>query len=201
MTDRRSAGRLAAELLVIFIGVSAAFFVENYRERQQEYEELDQAVDGIIFELGHYSERTGVHTRAALASVATWEVEDEAGRRAIPGYYIIPGALRPPAPAWETTVAAGTANLLEPTLRMDLGWYYIEFLGIHANHARHVEFTEREILPRARLGPDAFYGPDGEMLPEFRVHMELLVEFGEALDRMTRWADSLRSVLQDTRGR
>ena len=65
MTDRGGAGRHAAELLVIFIGVSAAFFVENYRERQQEYEELDQAVDGIVFELGHYSERTGVHARAA----------------------------------------------------------------------------------------------------------------------------------------
>lgn len=206
MSDMPRASRLrpvrfVAELIVIFVGVSSAFVVENYRERQRELEELDQAVDGIIFELGHYSTRTVVHAEGVTDAISRWQTEDAAGRRAIPGDYTIPGALRPPTPAWETTVASGTANLLEPSLRMDLGWFYNEFLGIHANHARHVEFSEQEILPRAVRGADAFYGPDGELLPEFVVHMELLSEFGTGLTRMARWADSLQAVLTRTRGR
>ncbi|MDH3732765.1 MAG: hypothetical protein OEU54_04490 [Gemmatimonadota bacterium] len=203
MSDPRGPrfGRSIAELFVIFVGVSAAFFVENYREGRQELQELEQAVDGLVFELGHYSERTLVHASAIERALGDWQAEDALGRRAIPGDYTIPGALRPPAPAWETTVASGTANLLEPTIRMELGWFYNEFLGIHDNHARQVEFSEREILPRATLGPDAFYGADGRVLPQFAVHMSLLEDFGTGLQRMARWADSLRNVLLETGGR
>lgn len=194
-------GRLAAELVVIFIGVSAAFFVENYRENRQELEELDQAVDGIIFELGHYAERTLVHADAIRSEISRWETEVAAGLKAIPADYTIPGALRPPSPAWETSVASGTANLLEPTIRMELGWYYNEFVGVHANHVRQVEFSEREIRPRLLIGPDAFYAPDGTLLPRFQVHMDLLGTFGDDLRMTARWADSLRNVLIETRGR
>lgn len=194
-------GRFVAELIVIFAGVSAAFFVENYRERQLDLEELDQAVDGLIFELGHYAGRTLVHADGIRQSLGDWQAEDALGRRAVPANYIISGALRPPAPAWETSVASGTANLIEPTLRMDLGWFYNEFIGIHSNHARQVEFSEREILPRAQRGADAFYGSDGRLLPEFAVHMDLLGEFETGLRQMARWADSLRAVLVETGGR
>lgn len=193
-------GRFGIELVVIFAGVSSAFFVENFRERRAQFEELDQAVDGLVFELGHFSERTVIHADAVIADIERWRREDAAGRRAIPGHYTIPGALRPPAPAWETAVASGTANMLEPTLRMDLGWFYNEFIGVHANHARQVEFSEREILPRIAQGSDAFYAPDG-LLPRFRVHMDLLETFANDLYTSARWADSLRSVLLETRGR
>jgi hypothetical protein len=200
-TERLPVGRLVAELFVIFIGVSAAFFVENFREHQRELEELDQAVDGIIFELQHYGTRTLVHAGEIEAALARWEAEDAAGRRAIPADYTISGALRPPAPAWETTVASGTANLLEPTIRMDLGWFYNEHIGVHANHARHVAFSEQEILPLILQGADSFYGANGDLLPQFRAHMELLRTFGEDLRRNARWADSLHEVLTETRGR
>jgi hypothetical protein len=142
-----------------------------------------------------------IHADAIIADIERWRREDAAGRRAIPGHYTITGALRPPAPAWETAVASGTANMLEPTLRMDLGWFYNEFIGVHANHARQVEFSEREILPRIEQGPDAFYGGDGRLLPRFRVHMDLLETFANDLYASARWGDSLRMVLLDTRGR
>jgi hypothetical protein len=198
---RRSAGRTLTELVVIFIGVSAAFFVENYREDRQELQELDEAVDAIVFELGHFSGRTVVHAEAIEDGIASWEVSTAEGVRPMPADYVIPGALRPPTPAWETTVASGTANRIEPTLLMDLGWFYNEFVGVHVNHQRQVAFSEREIQPRAELGADAFYGPDGHLLPEFRVHMRHQGVFAADLRRMARWADSLRTVLAETRGR
>ncbi|MDX1394726.1 MAG: hypothetical protein R3195_10045 [Gemmatimonadota bacterium] len=200
-TSRPGLGRSLAELVIIFVGVSAAFFVENYRDDRQDLQALDQAVDGILFELDHYRDGSARHADGIAASLEQWETEAAAGRRAVPAHYTIPGALRPPAPAWETAVAGGVANLLEPSIRMDLGWYYNEFLGIHQNYVRRVEFAEREIFPLERLGPDAFYGDGGDLLPRFAVHMDLLRRFETDLRESARWADSLHDVLTETRGR
>ena len=42
--------------------------------------------------------------------------------------------------------------MFDPKLRMDLGYYYSEFVGIHDNYERYNQFTEREILPRLAAG-------------------------------------------------
>ena len=146
--------------------------VENYRETLSQKEELHQAVTGIITELKHYEQRSVQFSDAFDAAIERWNVADREGRRAIPGYYRIPGAPHPPSAAWNSAVTSGIARMLEPNLRMDLGYFYSEFVGIHDNYDRYNQFTEREILPRLASGPDAFYGADGKLLPIFQVHMQ-----------------------------
>ena len=48
------------------------------------------------------------------ASLVAWRTSDQAGQRAIPGYFIIPGAPRPPTAAWNSAVSSGVANLSNP---------------------------------------------------------------------------------------
>jgi hypothetical protein len=95
--------------------------------------------------------------------------------------------------------------MLEPKLRRDLGYFYSEFVGIHDNYDRYNQFTEREVLPKALSGPDAFYGPDGRLLPAFRVHMDLQKEFAQDLRRLgarscsiLHLAEELISIPSDT---
>ncbi|HUG27694.1 MAG TPA: hypothetical protein VMK53_05290 [Gemmatimonadales bacterium] len=47
--------------------------------------------------------------------------------------------------------------MYEPALRLELGCFYAEFVGINDNYVRRLEFIEREVLPRARVGPEPFY--------------------------------------------
>jgi hypothetical protein len=61
---------------------------------------------------------------------------------------------------------------------------------------RYNQFTEREILPRMLTGVDGFYGPDGHLLPIFRVHMDLQKEFAMDLRRMSGLAHDLRIRLE-----
>ena len=89
---RSRLGWLAGQLFVIFLGVSAAFVVENYRETLNQREELRQAVAGIITELKHYEERSVQFSNAFDAAIERWAAADREGRRAVPGYYRIPGA-------------------------------------------------------------------------------------------------------------
>lgn len=195
-TWRQRVGWLASELLVVFIGVSAAFVVENYRDGRTQAGELHQAIAGVIVELADYETRAQQFADAIKASIATWEEADRAGKRAIPGYYRIPGATHPPSAAWNTTVASGLARLLEPKLRIELGYFYSEFVGIHDNYDRYNQFTEREILPRIVMGPDAFYDADGHLLPQFRVHMDLENEFAADLRKLSAKAHDLRTRLE-----
>jgi hypothetical protein len=198
-TGRSHLGWLAGQLLVIFLGVSAAFIVENYRESLSQREELRQAVSGLIAELEDYEVRSAKITNAFDSAIEKWKTADRSGQRAIPGYYRIPGAPHPPIAGWTTMVNSGIARFLDPKLRRDLSYYYSEFVGIHDNYDRYNQFTEREILPRVASGADAFYGPDGKLLPIFRVHMELETEFAGDLRHLNKMAHDLRIRLEQVR--
>ena len=189
-------GWLAGELFVIFAGVSAAFIVENYRDNRNQIAEMHKAIAGIISELESTETKAGKYSDAILAEIGRWEDADHAGKRAVPGYYRIPGAPHPPSSSWNSAVASGITRMLEPDLRRDLGYFYSEFIGIHDNYDRYSQFTEREVLPRSLSGPDAFYGPDGHLLPVFQVHMNLQKEFAEDLRRLGGMAHDLRIRLE-----
>ena len=195
-TWRVRVGGLAGQLLIVFLGVTAAFLVENYRDNRSRDVEFHESMAGVIAEL-HVSEtKSRGYADAILADIARWEESDRAGQRAVPGHFRIGGSTHPPTAAWNTAVASGIARQIEPKLRTDLGYYYSEFHGIHDNYDRYHQFTEREVLPRKITGPDAFYGADGKVLPQFRVHMDLQKEFANDLAKMGTMAHDLRVRLE-----
>ena len=189
-------GRVVAEFLAIFVGVTAAFFVEGYRENLQQKEDLQNAAAGIITELGRYEVRGMEHVDAIVESLERWRVADERGEQTVPAFYRIPGAPLPPTAAWDAAVSSGVASLIPPDLRIELGYFYSEFIGIHQKYSRYAEFADAEILPRAEVGPGAFYDGSGDLAPRFRVHMDLLGEFAEDLETLTRAAADLRLRLE-----
>ena len=199
-TWRSRLGWLAGQLLVIFLGVSAAFLVENYRQRENDKTEMMQAVAGIIKELEDYEIKSAKYADAFDSAIEKWKAADQQGQRAAPGYFRIPGAPHPPSAAWNSAVTSGIARMLDPQLRIDLGYFYNEFLGIHENYDRYNQFTEREVFPRLSQGPDAFYGADGKLLPMFRVHMDLQSEFAADLRRLGKQSHDLRLRLEALSG-
>lgn len=205
-TWRGHVGWLVGQLIVVFAGVSAAFVVENYRDSKNQQAEFRQALSGVIAELKRYETRGVEFADSIDANVAAWQQADRSGTRAIPGYFRIPGATHPPSAAWTTIVSSGLVRLIEPDLRTKLGLFYSEVVGIHDNYDRYNQFTEREVLPRIALGPDAFYGTDGRILPAFRVHMDYrknlpLIYVSSPTRRMTFELDLKSFEVQSNRAR
>lgn len=196
---REHVGWLVGQLIVVFAGVSAAFVVENYRDNKNQQAEFRQAVSGVIAELSRYETRGVEFADGIDGKIAAWQQAERNGTRAIPGYYRIPGATHPPSAAWTTMVSSGLVRFIEPELRTELGLFYSEMVGIHDNYDRYNQFTEREVLPRIALGPDAFYGTDGRILPAFRVHMDLQKDFAADLRRLSNQAHDLRLKLESVR--
>ena len=150
---RGHVGWLAGQLIVVFAGVSAAFVVENYRDSKNQQADFRQALSGVIAELNRYETRGLEFADGMDTKISAWEQADHSGTRAIPGYYRIPGSTHPPSAAWTTMVSSGLARLMDPDLRLELGLFYSEMVGIHDNYDRYNQFTEREVLPRVTLGP------------------------------------------------
>jgi hypothetical protein len=196
---RAHLGWLAGELIVVFAGVSAAFVVENYRDNRNQASEFRQALSGVIAELNRYDTVGREYADRVNAKINEWEQADRSGHRATPGYYRIPGATHPPTAAWNTMVSSGLVRMIEPKLRMELGYFYSELVGVSDNYERYNQFTEREVLPRLATGPDSFYGPDGHLLPAFRVHMDLQQEFANDLRKLSAKAHDLRIQLERMR--
>ena len=192
-------GWLAGQLIVVFAGVSAAFIVENYRDSRNQAADFRQAVSGVIAELSRLETRGREFADGVSTRISEWEQADHGGKRAIPAYFRIPGATHPPTAAWNTMVTSGLVRLIEPALRTELGYLYSELVGIHDNYDRYNQFTEREVLPRIPLGPDAFYGADGHLLPAFRVHMDLQKEYAADLRKLCDQAHELRLRLEAVR--
>jgi hypothetical protein len=189
-------GRIVAELVVVFVGVTAAFFVEGYREQLDADRALRQASAGILAELRTYETKGLAYADSMTAHLDAWEAADREGRRAVPTFYRLPGAPRPPTAAWESTVASGVASGFEPDFRYRLGYFYNEFSGIQLNYIRHLDFIEREVLPRAELGADAFYDASGRFDPVVRSRMRLMREYVADLDRLSREAGELGDELE-----
>ncbi len=190
--------RAAVELVVIFVGVTSAFFVESYREHLAAEEDLRQASIGILNELRSFETRGGAYVAAFNDPLERWREADAAGRRTVPEFYRIPGSPTPPTAAWDAAVASGVASQFEPDLRFELGYFYSEFLGIHDNYLRHLDFVEREVLPRIEAGPDAFYDASGRFDPAVRVRMALLEEYVADLARFSRMAGELADEVEAT---
>lgn len=184
------------ELLTIFVGVTSAFFVEGYRSDLEQQEQLRLATSGLVAELGRHEVRSMEHADSIRFRIAVWQSADSAGRGAVPAYYIIPGAPYPPKAAWDAAVSSGVASLYDPSLRLELGYYFAEFVGVHDNYTRRLAFIESDVLPRARSGPDSFYDSSGSLLPQFATEMGLLADFAADLAELSEWAGTLRTRLE-----
>lgn len=104
---RSHLGWLMGQLVVVFLGVSAAFIVDNYRENVSQREELRQVTAGLIAELQEYETDSVRLANGFDSAIAKWKAADREGKRAVPGYYRIPGSTHPPIATWTTAVNSG----------------------------------------------------------------------------------------------
>ena len=181
------------------LGASLALWVDDRRGDAQSAEAHVAILDSLILELEDSFERGHFHAAEFVARVDRWHQKDGRGYPAVPGHYRIPGAPLPPRSAWEFAVASGGADALPATLHMELAYYYEEYAGIYRKYSRLAETTERDVMPLAIEGAEAFYGADGEVLPKYRVHMELQLEFAAELRMLSDKAGRLAARLDALR--
>jgi hypothetical protein len=165
--------RFFVELIIIFVGVYGAFWVERYQQELEDRERtlsILEALDAEIAEVVNYGPSV---LEIMDGDLEAFNLATQEGQNPPPAFYREPQAETPNTSVWEATVASGGVGLLDPALFYDLARYYHRMTSFSQRYLRYTAFTEAEILPLLSRGGVAFYDSrTGELEPRFMVHMD-----------------------------
>lgn len=181
---------IVIEFFVVLVGVFLAFQLNNWNEERVAAERRAGIVGAIITNI---SDSIGVQRKMVgeiETGLAGWEKAYAADERPIPYTFRIGGSDTAPT-VWTTFEQMQLTELLDPVTLFDLAFFYSELDGVGRKYIRYVTFVEDEVLPRAVVGSEAFYAPDGALLPAFRANMDRLRDFQLETMLQIKWAQCL----------
>ena len=193
---------LALELVIVFVGVYGAFWVDNYRDQKEQEQSAALLAEALRRDLSDVVDVTYDFMGMIDSGLGQWEEQRSRGETPPPFVFRIQGSEVPPAATWEAALQAEAAKLFDPGLLFDLGFFYNEIIGMANRYVRYAEFTEAEVLPRLKPGGARFYTEDGQhLLPRFAAHMDRLREYRSFMGDTIGWSECLLERLQTPRQR
>lgn len=187
---------LLLEMLFIFVGVTAAFLVDDYRDRREAAARAVLLAGAIHQDIGDSQEVQAELVAAIDSGLAAFGTQIAAGQRPVPYVLEISGSLRPPAGVWESAAEIGLRDFADPALLFELSYYYSESQGVADNFVRYSEFTEREFWPVALSDSSRFYREDGQLRGEFKAHLQQLRDYRSDIAHQIEWGMQLQERLK-----
>lgn len=194
---RGSVKRYGAELVIVFVGVYAAFWVDNYRDQKRDAERTVQIVQTLHADLQDFVTTSRIFDERIVSGLDAWEAARANGERPPPFVLRVERSETPPISVWEAVSQSSLVELLEPSLLFDLGFFYSEVEGVGVKFLRYSEFADEFVLPGTKRDSGWFYNDAGDQLkPEFAAHMDRLREYQQDSRVMTEWAECLIERLE-----
>jgi hypothetical protein len=187
-------GEFAFELIIVFVGVTGAFALENFREAREEAAYRKRMVAALRASLDDWS----LHGREINQQVTGMLRNFDEGRAkgdepALPVYRET-GGERPPTKAWDGIIATGAARSLDPDLFFRLARFYSRADSVGDRYQRYNSFSEERVLPYAS-DKAVFYGRDGKLKPEFAAYVDRLRDIRREEEAIVVEAGNLRDAL------
>lgn len=194
--------KVALELFIVFVGVSAAFAVEDYRDRRQEEERREAIYGALDHELRQMAETFGpFYQQQMTAQLSAWDAAVARGERPLPPTFKLPGASGPPTGVWDAAAATGSIELVDPQFFYELGRFYNRARTAGELYRGYAESARVHVWPFLSDGPTAFWEPNGELKREIRVHLQRLRDFRDRQRALMEEARVLRSKLKQSAAR
>jgi len=191
--------KVALELFIVFVGVSAAFAVDNYRDTRAQNERRRAVYLALDRELTQMAETHGPRfQREMTQELNVWDTAISRGQNPSPPTFRLPGAERPPTGAWDAAVVTGSIQLIDPELFYELARFYNRADSAGMLYQRYSESAQTHIRPYLGDGAKVFWGPDGKPRPEVRVTIQRLRDFRQRQGELDREAYQLRAKLRRT---
>ena len=175
LTKRRDFfGRLLFEIVIIFVGVTAAFALEAARQEREEAAYRDGMIAALIPTFNDFERHSRAFEQETGAKIAASDAALARGEQPKLPIYREPGGERPPSRAWDGIVATGVSKALPPELYYELSRFYTRQESFGERYVRYAQMTEQQILS---LGPEqrGIYDPaSGELKPEYAAYVDRL---------------------------
>ncbi len=188
--------KLAFELLVVFVGVSAAFALEAYRADRERLEVRRAVYRALDNELNQFAETTGPSlNREATRQLTEWDQALAKGEHAIPPTFRVP-VERPPTGVWDAAIQSKAIDLIDPKLFFELARFYNREGMLGEQFQRYSAEAEKYVWPQVGKSSGAFWNANGELRPEIAAHVLRLRNWRDQQARNIAEARSLRARLR-----
>jgi hypothetical protein len=196
MTRHRAfIGRFLFELVIVFVGVTAAFALDDYRESREDRQYRERMVGGLRASLNDIVVHQSEIEREIDAKLASFDLALRRGERPAPPVYREPGGERPPVRVWEGLVATGAARSLDPDMFFRLARFYGSADSSGDRYQRYNAFTESRVLPY--LNQPAIFYDGGRLRPEYAAYVERLRDYRDDGHELIAKARQLRDALPE----
>lgn len=196
---RRNRGhifKVGIELLAVFIGVTAAFALDNWRSEAAEESYRRQMITSLSTSIDLLAAHNDDIMKLIDERVDAFDAALAKGERPAPPVYREEGGERPPTKAWDGIVATGVAKSVPPGLYFELSEYFNRLDAFGDRYMRYAEQTELDVLPKIDgENTSAFYTADGKLRGEYREYVNRLREIRAHCDLLFANAKSLREKL------
>lgn len=186
--------KFAFELVVVFIGVTAAFALENWRQEAEEAHYRQTVVVAVSQTFGNVATHGRQISREISDKLRVFDDGVARGDQPQLPVYREAGGEGPPTQIWDGLMSTGALKALKPDTVWRLAAFYNELNSVGDRYRRYNAVTETRVFG---LNPDqADAWADGRLKPEFRAYLAQLRELGVANDSVNRRADLLRRELE-----
>ena len=169
---------IGIEFVLLVLGVFLGIQVSNWNEGRIEQARTNQVLDAFRADMRDQIRVAGTFGTRAMNGLAAFDAARRHGAKPAPYFIRVRGSDMPPKSVWEVAQQSGLADLVQPRLMVDIGFYYSESDGIGVKFVRYSEFVNERILPYLD-DPSAFYDAHGNLKPEYRQNMQRLREWVE----------------------
>jgi hypothetical protein len=184
------------ELVIVVLGVFIGLQADNWNGQRLERQRVAVLVEGMRADLHDTNEVQRQFDRRVTQGLTAFKAARARGEHPAPYYLRIPGSDTPPKFVFVAAMQAGLADLVDPKLMFDLGFYYSEREGIGVKYTRYARFVDSRILPR--LGDrSSFYDDSGDLKPEYAQNMDRLHEWIEYNEVLIKSSECLQRRLKD----
>ncbi len=188
-------GKFAFELVVVFIGVTAAFVLENWRESASEAKYHAAMIAALRPTLDDVIRHDNDFDAEVVPKLAAFDAALAASAQPALPIFRETNSERPPTRAWDGLVASGAAKALEPAVFFKLALFYTRQESFGERYIRYNNFTEQYVYPLGS-NPSVFYDPVSRGLkPEFAAYVDRLRDLEHFNITITRQATELRDEL------
>lgn len=189
-------GKLLFEIVIIFVGVTAAFALEAARQERDDAAYRNGMIAALIPTFNDFEQHSRVFEQETSSKIAAFDAALARGEQPKLPIYREPGGERPPTRAWDGIVATGVSKALPPELYYELSRFYTRQESFGERYVRYALMTEQQILS---LGPEqrGIYDPaSGELKPAYAAYVDRLRDL-VAVDQVLQvQARELRAKLQ-----
>jgi hypothetical protein len=185
-------GKLLFEVVIIFIGVTAAFALEAARQDRQDAEYRRSMLGALGATLNDTIQHNRQFEEVVGRQLAEFDAALARGEHPKLPVYREPGSERPPTRIWDGVVSTGAAKALDPELFYALALLYTRLDSFGEKYIRYNDFTEQRVFP---LGPDQagiYDGKTGALKPEFAAYVDRLRD----LNQLAKELDAKAAVLK-----